>query len=79
MALTAIGAQWQEISPQAWMKGVSFPLRKGEVKRARKLRMKAMAQQLFPDLVLWSQPKTQGKQLAVCDALLIAEYCRRWT
>ncbi len=42
-----------------------------------KERLRVKAQQLFPKFELWKEPRTMGKQLAICDALLIAEYCRR--
>lgn len=51
-------------------------IRRGEeTPTAFKTRLLIRAQQLFPRLDLWKKGK--GVQLAVCDALLIAEYCRR--
>jgi hypothetical protein len=47
----------------------------GETDTQWKNRLRAKAQQLFPELPVWS--RTKGEQKAVCDALLIAEYCRR--
>jgi len=38
-------------------------------------RLRRFAEELFPDLELWREPKYI--QMAVCDALLIAEYCWR--
>jgi hypothetical protein len=46
-----------------------------ESDRQFKERLRAKAQQLFPDFPLWQEPKTKGKQMAVCDAMLIAYYC----
>jgi len=40
-----------------------------------KHRLRKKAQQLFPSLEVWRG--TIGKQLAVADAILIAEFCRR--
>ncbi len=77
MALTACGAEWQEVTPQTWQKEIGFPIRKGEAPRERKLRLIKMAQQLYPKLELWSQPKTTGKQAAIADALLIARVCQQ--
>ncbi len=47
----------------------------GETETQWKNRLRAKAQQLFPDLPVWS--RTKGEQRSVCDALLIAEYLRR--
>jgi hypothetical protein len=47
----------------------------GETDTQWKDRLRAKAQQLFPRLDLWDQ--ALAAQRAVCDALLIAEYCRR--
>lgn len=77
MALTALGAVWEAVTPQAWQKVMGFPIKKGETKPQRKKRLRVFAQQLFPKLELWSQPKSLGKQYAVCDALILAEHCRR--
>jgi len=49
--------------------------RVGETDTQWKDRLRAKAQQMFPGIDLWQQNKTI--QRAVCDALLIAEYCRR--
>lgn len=77
MALTALGASWEDVTPQAWMKGLQIPSIKGEEKPARKERLRGIAQRLHPHLEIWDQPKSKGKQLAIADALLIATYCRR--
>ena len=76
MALTAVGATWEDVDPNTWQRGLNIPLRK-ETPVQRKLKLKGAAQRLFPDLPIWSQPKSLGKQKAICDALLLAEYCRR--
>jgi hypothetical protein len=47
----------------------------GETDTQWKKRLRNKAQQLFPSLEVWRGPI--GKQLAVADAILIAEYCRR--
>lgn len=61
---------------QEWQKGLKIPPRKKTENRGQwKKRLKVRAQQLFPDLEVWKS--TQGEQLAVADALLIAEYYRR--
>lgn len=48
-----------------------------EPKEAFKERLRAKAQQLYPKLPIWKEPRSKGKQLAICDALLIATYCQR--
>lgn len=77
MALVAIGAAWDDVTPQAWSKSLGIPSVKGEEKPARKERLRAVAQRLHPALEIWNQPKSKGKQLALADALLIATYCQR--
>ncbi len=70
MALLAIGIRTVKCRPQKWEKtyalGTSGKHEKAEWKRM----LKERAQQIFPQL---------GKKvtLKTCDALLIAEYCRR--
>ncbi len=49
----------------------------GETGSQWKKRLKAKAQQLYPKLEIWSLPRSEGKQLAVADAILIATYCMR--
>jgi len=71
MALTAAGIPFEEITPQQWQRALGIKPRqrkKGESKTQFKNRLKAKAQQLFPDVKM---------TLAICDALLIAEVCRR--
>lgn len=69
MALTAAGYSWDEVTPQKWQKALGVtPRAKGEVKGAHKNRLKALAQRLFPGVKV---------TLGTCDALLLAEYCRR--
>lgn len=79
MALTAAGIPYEPTRPQVWQKYLQIPPKnkKKENDRQFKERLRAKAQQLFPKLPIWTEPKSVGKQLAICDALLIAEYCRR--
>lgn len=82
MALIACKIAFEEITPQSWMKAMGVPVRVKtgntyQDKKEGKLVLLKLAQQLFPDLPLWSETKSKGKQLAVADALLIAEFCRR--
>lgn len=71
MALLALGIKTIKARPQKWEKtyalGKSTAFEKAEWKR----KLKERAQQLFPQL---------GKKvtLKTCDALLIAEYCRKY-
>ncbi len=74
--LTVLDIRTEDVTPQTWMRALSIPpKKKTESKSQWKERLRAKAQQLFPTLDLWEQ--TKGKQLAVADALLIAEFCRR--
>lgn len=70
---------FDEVNPQAWQKELGIPPRnkKSESNARFKMRLLEKAQQLFPTYELWKEPRAKGKQLSVCDALLIAEYCRR--
>jgi len=71
MALVGRGIPFEDVTPRAWQKllGIS-PRAKNEPKTRFKNRLKARAQELFPDL---------GRQitLSTCDALLLAEYAKR--
>ena len=71
MALIAAGIPFEEVTPQAWQKAFGISPRKkkaGESKIQWKNRLKARAQQLFPNMKV---------TLATADALLIATYCKR--
>ena len=69
MALIAAGIPFDQVTPQAWIKALAIPpKKKTESKTQWKNRLKAHAQQLFPQ---------EKVTLATADALLIAEYCRR--
>ena len=61
--LTALKIPYELVTPITWQKGVQIQM-KGD-----KNVSKAKAQRLFPDLKITH---------ATADALLIAEYCRRW-
>ncbi len=69
-ALEVAKTPYEECTPQKWMK--HFNMKKdnkgGETNTSWKNRLKALAQELFPDVkcTLWN-----------ADALLIAEYCKR--
>lgn len=67
MALIASGVIFDEIPPKQWQKFVGVIGTKGETKTQFKNRLKAKAQQLFPE---------QRVTLATADALLIAYYCK---
>lgn len=68
--LTSAQIPHEEIYPRAWVKvlGIS-PRSKSESKSQWKSRLKQKAQQLFPQ---------EHITLQTCDALLIAECCRRY-
>jgi hypothetical protein len=69
MALTAAGIPFETVVPRTWQGGLKIPGKgKSESKGQFKARLKAKAQQLFPDVSV---------TLATCDALLLAEYVKR--
>jgi crossover junction endodeoxyribonuclease RuvC len=69
MALIAAGIPFEEVTPQAWQKALAIPKRsKTETPVQWKNRLKALAQQLYPDIKV---------TLKLADALLIATYCQR--
>ena len=70
MALIAAGIPFEEIAPQTWQKALKITKAKDEAKTQWKNRLKARAQQLFPQLTV---------TLATADAILIACYCQRKT
>lgn len=77
MSLTCAGIPYRETPPQTWLRHLSIPPRKNSAERDKlqwKKELRAKAQQLYPGLEVWK--KTMGLQLAVCDALLIAHYCK---
>jgi hypothetical protein len=77
MALIACGIPFREIDPKVWQKDLGISRRKEEADRDWKKRLRGKAQQLFPGLPIWKEPRSEGRQLAISDALLIADYCRR--
>lgn len=68
MALIAAGIPYELVTPARWQKALGIPTRKRDAKGQFKSRLKAFAQRLFPHVTV---------TLKTCDALLIAEYCRR--
>lgn len=70
MVLLAKEVKTVYVTPKKWQKEYQLGSSKGYTKTQWKNKLKAKAQQLFPEL---------GKKvtLAVSDALLIAEYCKR--
>lgn len=67
--LAASDIRYEIVTPRTWQKGMGMvPKRKGEKETSWKNRLKAKAQQLFPQVKV---------TLATADALLLAEYCRR--
>lgn len=67
--LTVAKIPFQDVTPQTWMKMYMMKKEKDEAHTAWKNRLKAKAQELFPDqkVTLWN-----------ADAFLIAEFCRRY-
>jgi len=79
MAFTAAAIPFNFVIPRTWQKHFGVQPRqgkKGESQNQFKDRLRGTAQRLFPEVELWSQPRTLGKQRAMCDALLIAQYAK---
>lgn len=80
MALTILtqetGGAWHTVRSQEWMKALKIPSKAGEEYNERKERLRGIAQRMYPTLPIWSEPKSLGRQRAICDALLIARYCK---
>lgn len=77
MALTSRRVTWVDVTPQSWMKALHIPQGKsGTKKKDQKLKLKKFARQLYPNLPVWNWGI--GKQDAVCDAVLIAHYCKMY-
>jgi len=69
MALTAAQIPFEAVIPRTWQKALGIASKgKQESRTQFKGRLKAKAQQLFPNVKI---------TLATADALLLAEYCRR--
>jgi len=68
MALMAVGIKTNMVTPQKWEKSYQLGKSSDYSKTEWKNRLKAKAQQLFPK---------ERITLAVCDALLLAEYGRK--
>jgi len=69
MALVASRARFETVSPMKWQKALGLPTKKKtESKSVFKGRLKAKAQELWPD---------ERVTLATSDALLLLEYCLR--
>ncbi len=67
--LIASAIPFDDVTPQCWQKYLGIPPRaRTEGKSQHKTKLKQKAQQLFPDLRV---------TLKTCDALLLAEYCKR--
>ncbi len=67
--LVAAGIPHEEVTPSTWQKALGIPPRKKtETKGKFKARLRQHAERLFPGV---------KATLATCDALLIAEFCKR--
>jgi hypothetical protein len=67
--LVAAQIPFEEVQATKWQKELGIPKRKKNETRTKwKNRLKSHAERLFPQIKV---------TLAICDALLISEYCRR--
>ncbi len=76
--LTAAGTPFDLVTPQKWQAGLAIPKmdKETETQNQFKDRLLMKAKRLFPKLPLWKEKKALGRQRAVADALLIAQYCQ---
>lgn len=75
MILTACEIPFETVNPKVWQVALSImPRKKNEGDSKWKNRLRAKAQQLFPG---FNKGITKERALKVCDAILIAEHCRR--
>jgi len=70
MCLVAAKIPFEEVDAKVWQKAIGIKKKPGEDYRKWKKRLRSKAQSLFPQ-------ENGAITLATCDALLIAEYCRR--
>lgn len=78
LEMALVHVDYEFIRPNTWMRGMNIPSRDkkgGETEPQYKDRLRHEASKLFPKLKIWDG--TLKVQRAVCDSLLIAEYCRR--
>lgn len=64
------------IPPRTWQAFFKIKARGKRTKAQFKDEIRQAAHSKFPDIPLWKEPRTKGKQLAICDAMFIAEYVR---
>ncbi len=75
--LHGAGIAFTEEIPKTWQKEIGIsPRKKGETDPSWKNRLRQQAQQLYPQLEIWSEPRSKGRQLAIADSLLIAHFCK---
>lgn len=75
MVLTACEIPFEPVMAKKWQAALSIiPRKDNEGTSKWKNRLRAKAQQLFPG---FGKGITRERALKVCDALLIAEFCRR--
>jgi len=78
MAMIAKKVSFDEIDPRAWMKALKIPPRKAGLNQDQwKQVLRGIAQQWYPNLPIWEERGSKGRQLAVADAILLATYCKR--
>ena len=67
--IVASGIPLERVTPVVWQRAFGLLRKKGETQVEKKNRHKARAQELFPSI---------GITHAIADALLLAEYARRF-
>ena len=76
MAIAASGFKKLDVHSRTWQAFFKIKPRGQRSKSQFKSDILLKAHERFPEIPLWREPRTKGKQLAICDALLIAEYTR---
>lgn len=73
-SLACLGISYQIIAAKKWQAHLNLPARTQAEYKRHKERLRKAAQASFPEIDLWT--RTLEIQRAVCDSLLIADYCR---
>ena len=71
--VAALGYAYTIVLPVIWQRAIMGKVKPGETKPASI----AMAKQIFPNVPLFANPRSQKEHDGLADALLIAEYGRR--
>ena len=76
MAIAASGFKKLDVHSRTWQAFFKIKPRGKRTKSQFKSDILLKAHERFPEIPLWKEPRTKIKQLAICDAMFIAEYTR---